>query len=120
MKAEGIVSNQRRTMMRDSSGVMMLDHNFKSKGQKEQQMLYPMRNGIGQSNMQITSPKIMRYIKMSGIMGRDQKNVEEQDNEQESFAQDKRFASMSGNTSQTSLKQKTHDTVESQSREIRN
>ena len=60
-------------MLRDNSATLILDHNLKSKGQKEQQMQYPMRTGVGPDNLQITSPKVMKYIKMKGLAGTDGK-----------------------------------------------
>lgn len=51
-------------------------------------MQYPMRTGVGPDNLQITSPKVMKYIKMKGIAGTDPKilpkkikNMQEDDDE---------------------------------------
>ena len=41
-------------------------------------MQYPMRTGVGPENLQITSPKVMKYIKMKGIAGTDGKLIPRQ------------------------------------------
>ena len=73
-------------------------------------MQYPMRTGVGPDNLQITSPKVMKYIKMKGIAGTDPKilpkkikDMQEDDDEQK-YEKLKATLSKSRDSSHSSLK----------------